>query len=530
MARCIYPLVILAACIGLAFCDVLGEIQELKKGQKEMKNILREIQGGQIEAKNMFKEILSKLSDHSKHLTSSPPEEGSRLPKIQELKKGQKEMKNVLREIQDGQIDKWYEPGGYIVSLSKTTSGDDVKLELEMSLAPSTVVTWGVNDGLVEANASTFGTSSKRLKKTTLYTIHVKAPVESLYFVTFSVDDVITNYKLNVTAEDGTTRYTNPTICQPAFTQLSDNSYEAIYRCKSELDSRDSWYMDVGLYRGSDSEGDIAEFKMLDTKKNQYVNLTIERNTTATATVVFSDEVIEKFRDFLFLFSSLTKLSGGVLTSTTYRIVHDISKTKTAGEFKFYAIFSNMDRLEGEKIPILCEAMGRNPPPIKVERNGEIITESDGVSAIQSTSRIWSTSYVTFLHASKQLEGNYTCVTENQGKRVVSPRYIQVEIKPRIVWSLTKTLVNEQYLKSVLIVVDGAKGLSLTCSNTSQGNVTLANEKRSPLSEWNERVENEYTWTTQNTETEESYFEYTPFVSCIAKDKNGEIKFDHVIW
>ncbi|XP_055995986.1 uncharacterized protein LOC125671379 isoform X2 [Ostrea edulis] len=254
MARCIYPLVILAACIGLAFCDVLGEIQELKKGQKEMKNILREIQGGQIEAKNMFKEILSKLSDHSKHLTSSPPEEGSRLPKIQELKKGQKEMKNVLREIQDGQIDKWYEPGGYIVSLSKTTSGDDVKLELEMSLAPSTVVTWGVNDCLVEANASTFGTSSKRLKKTTLYTIHVKAPVESLYFITFSVDDVTTNYKLNVTAEDGTTRYTNPTICQSAFTQLSDNSYEAIYRCKSELDSRDSWYMDVGLYRGSDSE------------------------------------------------------------------------------------------------------------------------------------------------------------------------------------------------------------------------------------------------------------------------------------
>jgi hypothetical protein len=47
---------------------------------------------------------------------------------------------------------KWYDPGGYIVSLTKRTSGDDVKLELEMSLAPTTVVTWGVDDSLVEGN------------------------------------------------------------------------------------------------------------------------------------------------------------------------------------------------------------------------------------------------------------------------------------------------------------------------------------------------------------------------------------------
>jgi hypothetical protein len=300
------------------------------------------------------------------------------------------------------------------------------------------------------ADASPFGTSSKQLTNTTLYTINVNTAERSLYFVTFSVDDVVTNYKLNVTAKDGTTRYTNPRNCQPAFRKLSNVSYEALFRCQPELDSRDSWYMDVGLY--SSPDGDVAEFKMLDTDENPYVNLTIERNTTATATVVFSDYVIEKFRDFLFLFSSLTLSSRGVLVSTTYRNVHDISKTKTPGVYKFYPLYSNLDRLEGEKIPVLCEVMGRNPPPIQVERNGEIIKASKDVSTIQTSSKIWSTSYVTFLHASKDLAGNYTCVIKSEGKRVVSPRYIKVEIKPRIHWSLTKTLVNEPYRVSVRMV------------------------------------------------------------------------------
>jgi hypothetical protein len=80
----------------------------------------------------------------------------------------------------------------------------------------------------------------------------------------------------------------------------------------------------------------------------------------------------------------------------------------------------------------------------------------------------------------------------------------------------------------VLIVVEGAKGLSLNCNNTPEGNVTLSSEKRTPLSKWNVRLGQEYVWTIRNTGIEENYY-YTPYLSCVAKDKNGEIKFDHFI-
>lgn len=61
---------------------IFFQIQELKKGQKEMKNVLREIQDGQIDVKNMYKEILSKLSYNNQTLTSSSPEEGSRFASV----------------------------------------------------------------------------------------------------------------------------------------------------------------------------------------------------------------------------------------------------------------------------------------------------------------------------------------------------------------------------------------------------------------------------------------------------------------
>lgn len=75
-------------------------------------------------------------------------------------------------------------------------------------------------------------------------------------------------------------------------------------------------------------------------------------------------------------------------------------------------------------------AFGRNPPPIRVERNGMAILDADDVFILSINTKLRTSSSVTFLHNTKEMEGNYTCVLGDEGKDMV-PLYV-FELKPRV--------------------------------------------------------------------------------------------------
>jgi hypothetical protein len=245
-------------------------------------------------------------------------------------------------------------------------------------------------------------------------------------------------------ADDGETQV-NFSSCQSSLSEISETSVNVTFTCIPELDRRGPWNMMVGVYGTLESDmRNVFDFKMLDEEtKSEFVNLTIERGTTATATVVGSKEIIEKMGNFLFLYSSLTLFSSGLITATSFGNVHDVSAIKTEGEFRFPNFGTVIDVLEGEPFTIACSAMGRNPPPITVQKDGKNIRESDGVSLVQMTTHRWSSSYVTYRHASKTSKGNYSCVADNNGKKLVSPKYHGVEINPRIRWDLSTAMEDD---------------------------------------------------------------------------------------
>jgi hypothetical protein len=275
------------------------------------------------------------------------------------------------------------------------------------------------------------------LDNSTLFTLETNTFVQSIYFFTINDEDVVAVFKIDLTAGDGATQADFLT-CQPSFSEISETTVNASFSCIPELDPRGSWYMDVGVYSNPESNTrNVVEFKMLDERrKTKYVNLTIERGT-ANANIVSSKEVLEKMGDFLFLYSSLTFLPRGLVASTIYKAVHDISKTKTEGDFRFLEFGPNLEVLEGEPFTVICDSMGRNPPPVTVQKDGGKIRESAHVSHMQLSSHLWSSSYVTFRHASIDSKGSYSCMTENNGKKVVSQRNIEVELNPRIRWDLS---------------------------------------------------------------------------------------------
>jgi hypothetical protein len=208
--------------------------------------------------------------------------------------------------------------------------------------------------------------------------------------------------------------------------------------------------MILGVYGTYDSDApNEVEFYQLSEKwKSEYVNLTLERRNVAKANVVGSTKIMEKIGDFLFLFSSLYLDSNGIIATTSFSTVHDVSQTNTDGEFRFFDLLPNLNFLEGEPFTISCHAIGRNPPPITVHKDGGSIRESEDAIHTQITSQLWSWSYVTFRHGSKESAGNYSCVADNNGKQFVLQRYTQVDLGPRHQWFLSKTLENEKNLVS----------------------------------------------------------------------------------
>ncbi|XP_055995935.1 uncharacterized protein LOC125671385 isoform X2 [Ostrea edulis] len=420
--------------------------------------------------------------------------------------------------------EKSYGPGRSLIFASKTTSGNDVGIQLELFVTSSDKTVWLVDHAMfnAQANDSMFGTSYIHLDNTTVFTLETNVFVQSVDFTILHDDDVVTTFAINIKAEDGTTN-NNISTCRPSFSEISESSVNATFHCIPELDRRGSWYMDVGVCGTFESDtSDVVEFKMLDDRrKSKFVNLTLERGTNAKAHVVISKDVVKK--NFLFLFSSLTFISSGVVSRTSFRIFHDISKTKTEGEFKFLRPRPNLELLEGEPFTIACDAIGRNPPPITMHKDGGNIRKSD-----QITSPLWSSSYVTYRHASKELEGNYSCLIQNNDMQLAFSPYTEVNLKPRIRWDLSTILENTLNLIRVSIVVEGAIGVSLDCNNDAggEGNLTLSMVKTTSMSDWNERLEAEYTYREDLHQFRDRYISLMQ-LSCMIKDRNGQAQFEY---
>lgn len=122
------------------------------------------------------------------------------------------------------------------------------------------------------------------------------------------------------------------------------------------------------------------------------------------------------------------------LNSITYAYLQDISSIKTEKEFEFLNTFPDSEISEGKTVTIFCEALGRSPPSVRMKRNGMTISESDGVYIASRRTNLWSTFYVTFLHASKEIEGNYSCVAESESRTAYQS--YRVEVKPIVCWDL----------------------------------------------------------------------------------------------
>ncbi|XP_062571563.1 uncharacterized protein LOC134233595 isoform X1 [Saccostrea cucullata] len=436
---------------------------------------------------------------------------------------------SVSNVYSESEAEKWFNSGSSVISASKTSSGDDVRLQIEMSIPINTIVVWGVDQMIIGADEKTFGTSLSTLSNTTLFTLEIKDPPEAVFFLTFSDNEIVTTHMFDTIREDGTIKFDNPITCQSSFSKISDSEYDFVYRCNPELDPRNDWYMEVGMFTSFKSE--MVEYKQIESSENKYVNLTTERNSTAKAKVVLSDETMERVGDFLFLQSSLTLPMDGLIKSILYRRVYDISKMKTIKKFKFLKAFEQEPLLEGEMVPINCEAIGRNPPPIQVKRDRKGINSSETIYNLKDNTNVWSISYVTLLRASKEIEGNYSCVVEMDGETFISPQKIEVNLKPRLRWDLTKILKSKQNQTRVRVVVEGAKGVVLNCRNNKWSRnryLPMSTEKRTKISEWSERLETEYTWKRKNIDQDEFNSSlHSPFLSCIAEDKNGNLAFEH---
>lgn len=245
--------------------------------------------------------------------------------------------------------------------------------------------------------------------------------------------------------------------------------------------------------------------------------MTYERNSTATGTVVFSKRALEKIGTFLFLDSHLTLNLNDVVTSITYRYTQDISPEKT-NAFGFFESFLNQEPLEGERVTISCDVIGRNPPPVRVERDGMPISDTDEVYITSSRSTLWSTFYVTYLHASKEIEGNYTCVADGESREVFP--LFNFELKPKVIWDLMygANVTDE----SKHLVLEGSEGLDVSCSISDNDTVVVFDKvQRTTLTKWTERLE---VWIPRPSQELEPFSMW--HISCTATDKNGENSFE----
>lgn len=285
------------------------------------------------------------------------------------------------------------------------------------------------------------GTSRRTADGRTLFTLDTKISDQMVYFVVV-VDDFAATYEIDVSGKDRKTFYNDPMTCQASFSNsIEQNTVEAFFRCNPELKPEDFWYMFTGMV-GS-RENIFAEFISLDSEANPYVNVSYEHIKIARSTISITKETRDLFGNFLFLFSSLTVPMDGLIEQVTYRITHDISENKIPGEFRFMENPPLSDLLEGEPLSIICEAIGRNPPTIQIQKNNRPFPKSEVTSSVQSVSTSWSTTIASFSHALEQIKGKYSCVATDIDGNLRSSKLIEVKLRPRFRPDLSAVIENE---------------------------------------------------------------------------------------
>lgn len=275
-----------------------------------------------------------------------------------------------------------------------------------------------------------FGTSITRRNNSTLYAINAPVSSEFLMITTINPENVIVRYQLDIKAVDANLTISDPRSCQASIHDVNSTYAGAYYRCTPDLDSRDFWFQDIGLYRKSE-DGEV-EYKHISGTQdsNPYLNVTFERNSTSSATLVFGKEFVDRTKTFLFLISLLTMETNTIVKSISYAYFKDISPVKNDDEYGFMDSHQKPEPLEGQLLTVYCEAIGRHPPPVKLERNGKAISEVDGVSIRHSRTNLSSFSYVTFHPVTKNAEGSYSCVGDGNVKKVFP--LFKIELKPRV--------------------------------------------------------------------------------------------------
>lgn len=250
-------------------------------------------------------------------------------------------------------------------------------------------------------------------------------------------EPIVTWYILDIRAED-TKRYFNIGTCHSLIANINSTSFASFFRCSPELDSGNSWYQEMAIMTKymdqNEGSSKLSWTNISDNNSSIGTNITLERNTIATATVNFPEQYLELKNSFLFLQSSLFLGLDSIIKSIKYSQIKDISAIKKAGEYVVLSYIPPPEAVEGEMLSIGCYANGRNPPALKLERNGMTIIDTDDVYISSIKSPQWTTYEVTYLHATEEIEGNYSCVIED-GSQKTLPLF-DFQLKPKIRWDL----------------------------------------------------------------------------------------------
>lgn len=295
--------------------------------------------------------------------------------------------------------------------------------------------------------------------KSQLFTLDTRQSEQMVYFIV-RVGDVAATYEIDIAGKHQ--EYKEMVTCNAWFSVPVENqtTTEADYLCSPELLTEDPWYMSTGLIVGFQN-GD-AKFISLDSERNSYINVTYERGAVAKSTIAIAMETRQLFNDFLFLFSAITIPVFSLVSQITYRSVLDVSENKIPGEFRFMEGTPLPTFLEGDPLSVVCEAIGRNPPPLEVQKDGQPIQASENATFIRTLSPSLSSNILTIHSVTGQTEGNYSCVAKDTDGVLQTSKVVEVKLKPRFRSDLSAVMEN------------GAKRVCIICHQSTLSLFQLA--------------------------------------------------------
>lgn len=156
-------------------------------------------------------------------------------------------------------------------------------------------------------------------------------------------EPIVTWYILDIRAED-TKRYFNIGTCHSLIANINSTSFASFFRCSPELDSGNSWYQEMAIMTKymdqNEGSSKLSWTNISDNNSSIGTNITLERNTIATATVNFPEQYLELKNSFLFLQSSLFLGLDSIIKSIKYSQIKDISAIKKSLRVRRFVIYT----------------------------------------------------------------------------------------------------------------------------------------------------------------------------------------------